>query len=79
MRGLALPRDLSVLTLNPSNDAAWMKPRPAGYSIQQDFLLQSVRRWRQGKATSGDQATRAVIEAWDPGETVGRAPAEPAR
>jgi len=71
--GLRIPEDLSVAVLNPSPDTEWTLPRPAHYNIQQSFFIEGIRAWRNGKRVTHEAMTRAVVAAWNPGETVGPA------
>lgn len=73
--GLNVPRDLSLVVLNPGHDSDWALPRPSHYKIQQSFFIDAIRDWRHGKPVSAETMTRAVIESWVEGETVGPAPA----
>jgi len=75
-RGLRVPRDVSIVVLNPGAETGWFTPTPAHYRIPQGHFAAEVRQWRQGRSVGADAMTRAVIAAWNPGETLGEAPKE---
>ena len=70
--GLRIPQDLSLVVLNPSPDTGWTLPHPAHYRINQSFFIDGIRGWRHGKTPDSAAITQAVLNAWNPGETVGR-------
>lgn len=74
--GLRVPRDLSLVALNTSPEAAWALPRPAHYKIDPAHLIRDIRDWRNGKPVGPEAATRAVLDGWVEGETLGPAPGE---
>lgn len=72
--GLRVPHDLSLLVLNPGAETDWFSPLPAHYRIPQGHFAAEIRQWRLGKASDGEAMTRAVLAAWNPGQTLGPAP-----
>jgi len=74
--GLRVPQDLSLVVLNPSPDTRWTLPKPAHYEIKQSFFIEGIRDWRMGKKVSHESMTRAVVTAWNPGESIGPARAD---
>lgn len=74
--GLRIPKDLSLAVLIPSPDTEWALPRPAHYRIQQSFFIDGIRDWRLGKPVTHEAMTRAVVAAWNPGETIAPARAD---
>lgn len=73
--GLKVPRDLSLVTLTPSADMDWLSPVPSYYKVDESTLIDAVDLWRHGKLKTDKYMTQAVLNSWNPGESIGPAPA----
>jgi len=72
--GLKIPRDLSLVTLSPSPDMDWLLPAPSYYKVDTSTLIDAADLWRHGKLKTDKYMTQAVLNSWNPGESIGPAP-----
>lgn len=75
-RGLRVPKDISLIVLNPGAETEWFSPITAHFRIPQGHFAAEVREWRNGRPAGAETITRTVLAAWNPGETLGEAPKE---
>ncbi len=71
-RGLAVPRDLSVIVLSHDPSMDWYRPRPAHFRFPLDRFGKGVAEWVLGRAEW--TGSRHLPPEWVPGETLGAAP-----
>lgn len=74
-RGLRIPHDFSLVTISPSGDMEWMRPKPATFVYDLTPLNNRIVKWINACATSRQDRDAIRFEAtFDPAESIAPPP-----